>query len=241
MKPLGHKNYGSIPHLLGSKLGPGDHHVHEGQHRICTEKVRDKHDVIIIQEKYNGSNVGIAKNNGQILALTRSGWLADSSPYHQHHIFAEWVRKEYSMFDSLLNEGERIAGEWLYQAHGLKYKISTHPFLAFDFFDVQNNRLGFQEFDFRIHTSIPVPRSWFFPAMAVPVSKAIEFINRLTSHRISCKETPEGVIYRVERKGKVDFLAKYVRPDFEPGKYLPEMSGNDPVYNCELSQFLNNE
>ena len=43
-KPLGGKAYGSIPHLIGSRVGPGDHHCHEGQARIATEKVRDKHD-----------------------------------------------------------------------------------------------------------------------------------------------------------------------------------------------------
>lgn len=36
---------------------------------------------------------------------------------------------------------------------------------------------------------------------------------------------PEGVVYRVERKGKVDFLAKYVRPDYPTGQYLPGTEG----------------
>jgi hypothetical protein len=35
----------------------------------------------------------------------------------------------------------------------------------------------------------------------------------------------------VERNGKVDFLAKYVRSDFEPGRYLPEISGKGEVFN----------
>ena len=45
----------------------------------------------------------------------------------------------------------------------------------------------------------------------------------------------EGIIYRVERRFsgnyKVDFLAKYVRPDKVDGSYLPEMSGGEPVWN----------
>ena len=56
MKPLNRKSYGSIPHLLGSKLGATDKYVHEGQHRIMTEKTRDKHDHVIVNEKYDGSN-----------------------------------------------------------------------------------------------------------------------------------------------------------------------------------------
>ena len=42
-KPLGQKAYGSIPHLHGSRRGPADKGVNEGQHRICCERRRDKH------------------------------------------------------------------------------------------------------------------------------------------------------------------------------------------------------
>lgn len=31
VKPLGGKSYGSIPHLPGSRLGPGDHHDNGGK------------------------------------------------------------------------------------------------------------------------------------------------------------------------------------------------------------------
>ena len=44
VKPFGRLSYGSIPHLPGSRLGSGDHHITEGQARILTVKTRDKHD-----------------------------------------------------------------------------------------------------------------------------------------------------------------------------------------------------
>ena len=50
-KPLGGKSYGSVPHLIGSRRGPMDFGVNEGQQRICCEKKRDRHDTIIVQEK----------------------------------------------------------------------------------------------------------------------------------------------------------------------------------------------
>lgn len=240
MKPLGHKNYGSIPHLIGSKLGPADRHVHEGQHRICTEKTRDKYDVIIVQEKYDGSNVGIAKKDGKIFALTRSGYLAHTSPYEQHHAFSKWVEQYRSLFDTVLNEGERIAGEWLYMAHGLKYKIEEgHPFVAFDLFTPDNQRNIYQEFQYRMPDEIHVPRYLYAAKKAVSIDRAIHFLNSDYYHPILCLDEPEGVVYRVERKGKVDFLAKFVRSNHESGKYFSEKTGNDPVYNCELSDFLN--
>lgn len=33
----------------------------------------------------------------------------------------------------------------------------------------------------------------------------------------------EGAVWRVERKGVVDFLCKYVRPDKVDGAYLPDV------------------
>ena len=68
-KPLGHKSYGSIPHLVGSRRGPRDYGVNEGQQRICCERARDKYDEIIVQEKLDGANVGIALKEGQILGF----------------------------------------------------------------------------------------------------------------------------------------------------------------------------
>lgn len=77
-KPLGRKAYGSIGHLPGSRLGPGDHHVHAGQGRICTLVARDRHDQIIVTEKVDGSCCAVAKVEGQILALGRAGYPAQT-------------------------------------------------------------------------------------------------------------------------------------------------------------------
>ena len=59
-KPLGKKAYGSIPHLPGSRLGSGDHHISEGQAKIATEKLRDKYDQLFVYEKLDGSNCSVA-------------------------------------------------------------------------------------------------------------------------------------------------------------------------------------
>ena len=59
-KPLGHKSYGSIGHLPGSRQGRDDVGIDPGQARIVLEKTRDRHDRIIVQEKLDGSNVAVA-------------------------------------------------------------------------------------------------------------------------------------------------------------------------------------
>ena len=43
----------------------------------------------------------------------------------------------------------------------------------------------------------------------------------------------EGMVWRTERKGKVEFLGKYVNPDFVPGKYFHE--DDSPEWNPGFS------
>lgn len=146
IKPLGYKAYGSIPHLPGSRLGEGDHHCHEGQAKIATEKVRDKHDIVIVQEKLDGSCCSVAKINGEIIALGRSGYEAKTSEYQVHHVFAEWVESEKTRFDLLLNEGERVVGEFLGMAVGTYYNLHHEPFVPFD---IMRGKYRFPFFIFR--------------------------------------------------------------------------------------------
>lgn len=235
MKPLGKKNYGSIAHLIGSKLGPGDHTIHQGQHNICTVKTRDKHDFIIVQEKYDGSNVGIANIDGGIFALTRRGYLAETSPFEQHHYFAKWVEANKSRFAAVVNPGDRLCGEWLLQAHGVTYQIETEPFIAFDYFQNSERITTSDLTNYLRPVGFTTPRIVAIGWEPRPIELMLRRLNVKTRHPVISNGYPEGLIYRVERNGRVDFLAKYVRNDFEPGIYLPEISGNDPVWNFNIS------
>lgn len=237
MKPLNKKNYGSIPHLLGSKLGKTDKYIHEGQHKILTEKTRDKHDFIIVTEKYDGSNVGIAKVNKKIIAITRSGYLAETSPYKQHYIFAKWVESQKDRFD-FIGEGERLVGEWLLQVHSIKYKIKGEPFIAFDYFTKENKRLSFYDFNnITILPNILIPNVIHANYSAFSTDNAMKELNKRTSGNFY-SENPEGVVYRIERKGKFDFAAKFVRSDFEAGKYCVGVDEANLMWNCPLSNCL---
>lgn len=226
-KPLGRKSYGSIGHLPNSRLGPSDSCVTEGQAKICTSKARDKHDTIIVQEKLDGSNVGVAFLNGRIHALTRAGYHARTSPYEQHYLFADWVEKNEKRFIRVLREGERICGEWLAQAHGTIYKLGKdfEPFAAFDIM-VGSTRKTFQEFSEQLDTVFQTP-TLLHCGSPFSVEDAMKIHEE---YRYPCDEI-EGVVYRVERHGKVDFLAKYVRPHKVDGKYLESVTGQPNVWN----------
>lgn len=226
-KPLGHKSYGSIPHFSTSKLGPGDYHCHEGQERIATVQTRDKHDIVIVQEKLDGGNVGIAKLNGEILALTRYGYLAYTSPYETHWIFEKWVMQNAKRFDALLYEGERVCGEWLFHAVGTRYNLPHEPFVAFDIMIGSQRESMFTaskrlcHHDFTLANTIHV-------GSALPIDSAIQLLD---TGKHGAIDPVEGVVYRVERNGKVDFLAKHVNANHKTGQYLPEFSNKPYLVN----------
>ena len=237
-KPLGGKSYGSIAHLPGSRMGPGDHKCHEGQERICLTKARDKHDRVIVQEKLDGSNVGVAKVGGRILALTRAGYLASTSPYAQHHRFGEWVAEHEARFDSVLDEGERICGEWLIQAHGTRYKLVHEPFVAFDIM-TGAKRTPFDEMCDRVNGAFIMP-ALISHGPPVTIEDAMAEIGEYGRH--GAIDSIEGAVWRVERyeqishgsaerRWVVDFLAKYVRPDKSDGIYLESVTNGPAVMN----------
>lgn len=233
-KPLGCKSYGSIGHLPNSRLGSGDWHVHEGQARIACVKPRDRHDRIIVTEKLDGSNVGVAKVGGQIVALGRAGYTAMSSPYEQHQFFAHWVESETERFAALLNEGERVCGEWLLLAHGTRYRIDNPArlFVAFDLMRGQKrapwNEVATRCGDAGVETAVVI-------SDGPPISA--EQAMRQLAPAFPADDELEGAVWRVERNGSFDFMAKWVRPDKQDGKYLRGIGSDADLWNIQMPTF----
>jgi RNA ligase len=224
-KPLGRKNYGSIGHLPNSRIGPGDHHVHSGQAEICCSKARDKYDRIIVTEKLDGSNCGVARIDGEILALGRAGYLAQTSKFEQHQLFASWVRVNAERFRGLLRDGERAVGEWMAQAHGTRYSLPHEPFVIFDVM-TGPDRASWDEVVGRCRAAaFTTPH-----VLSDGPPFAVERLESQVSYHGALDQV-EGAVWRVERTGQFDFMAKWVRPDKEDGKFLAEVSLQPAIWN----------
>ena len=228
-------NYGSIGHLPFSRLGPGEHHVPIGQEQIACFKVRDGNDLIIVQEKLDGSNVGVyMREDKAICAITRKGYACRSSNYPQHVYFHKYVELYQRRFQNVLRPRERIAGEWLLQAHGTRYDlIGRDPFVAFDIFTPENTRLPYFEFVARVMGSFSTPPLLHI-GESLPIKSALK---RLGDNGFyGALDGAEGIVYRVERRNKhgvgtVDYLAKYVRPDKIDGRRFPENNHGKTIWN----------
>jgi hypothetical protein len=221
MKPLGHKAYGSIPHLPGSKRGPGDHGLEEKQADILVNGRKGW--TIVAQEKLDGACVSVAKINGEIVALGRAGYLAASSPYPHMQRFDAWVRERRDRFERLfagVHCGERVVGEWVLMAHGLRYFVVNPDdlFVAFDIMVGHERALpGIVEARCS-DANIRGAHSYIAGTPTVCMS------------RFHAEGYAEGTVYRAieDKVGKIRFLGKWVRPDFEAGRYL---STEHPIWN----------
>lgn len=229
IKPLGIRAYGSIPHLPGSRRGPADKGLSEKQAEILTSRARDKHDYVIVQEKLDGSCVSVAKINGLIVPLIRAGYEASGSNYRQHHVFADWVKKNHTRFDMLLKEGERCVGEWLMEAHGTLYKLPHEPFVIFDIM-VGHSRMLAGDIRSRCSNQDFITPRWISFGPPVSIESVLSVLEP-SSH--GAVDGVEGAVWRVERKGIVDFLGKYVRQDKIDGKYLENITKQSPIYNWQ--------
>jgi len=223
IKPLGHKAYGHIPHLPGSRMGLGDHKASEGHNRFCQGPItkNDFINQIIVEVKTDGSCISIARKKGHIISLSRAGYLATTSPFEQHHLFAKWVDKNPSRFE-FLKEGERLIGEWLVQAHGTLYDLPHEPFIAFDIMvehsrtlvEERNERLKPYDFvlPYQLTNNGPQKIEDILPLLEIPHHGELDKV--------------EGAIWRVERvlrnkKNKKEvIICKFVRPDKVDGKYI---------------------
>lgn len=228
MKKVGGRLYGSIPHLPGSKLGEHDHFIHKGQAGILTGQSRGRN--IVVQEKLDGSCVGVIRHEGLLTPALRSGWSAISSPYRQHHHFHNWAMVNSHLFANL-DEGQSVVGEWLAQTHGTHYALRGPAFYAFDC----QTPIDAHPYRARLALHVLVEQ---FPGLERPITiyegpdppGVEEAWKLLLAHpqRLSSLEGPEGLMYRAETAGRVEFMAKWVRSDFEPGKYMfGENSGKE--------------
>jgi hypothetical protein len=222
--------YPRIGHLPGSRTGPGDRHLGLAiAARLTAEEQAG--DRVIVQEKLDGSCVVVCRREGRLVAMGREGRPAAESRNEGRRRFAAWAAENAGRFDAL-GEGERAACEWLPIAHGTRYALPHEPVALLDLFTADGRRSGIDAvIQFAGAAGLPRP-AVLHDGGALPVAEALA---RLGEHgRHGALDAAEGVVYRIERRGLVLSLGKWVRHGKQDGCYLADHTGLDHVHNTWL-------
>lgn len=224
MRVLGHKAYGSIPHLPGSRTGPSDRTVDAPAAQRLT--VSCGSDRVVVREKLDGTCVAIARHDGHILALGRDGGLASASRNVGRRAFARWVDAHATRFMELLHDGERFVGEWLALVHSTHYDLTHAPFVVFD---LMRGRERVLDAELRERARGLVLPALLHEGAACSVERAMKRLGVHGHH--GAREEAEGAVWRLERAGRVVLVAKYVRASKRDGLWLPDHTGEPPQWN----------
>jgi hypothetical protein len=114
-------------------------------------------------------------------------------------------------------------------AHGTRYALPHGPAVAIDGFGADGARWTLAEVQRRAAAlGLPLARV-LHDGAALPASLALALLGEHGHH--GAIDPAEGVVYRVERGGKVIGLAKHVRAGKVDGCYLADETGGAHVWN----------
>ena len=224
-----HKVYYTINHIPASRLGPSERCITDKQYEMLTRQAYSDNEIVIVQEKLDGSCVCAFRQNNEIYALGRAGDLANSSANESRRLWGNWVEANQHRFMDVLEEGERICGEWLAMVHGTHYQLQHEPFVAFDLFDAKNKELNYNTFTKRIKISGFISPFLIHHGEVCSLEQALNVLGK--GHHGSVIDKPEGLIWRLERNNKINFKAKYIFSDKVDGCYLTEKTGKAEIWN----------
>lgn len=208
--------YPRTPHLFGSKGTDDDKHLgeEESQRFLADES-------LIVEEKIDGTNVGIHFSDSSEMVLQCRGHLITEGMHPQYDLFKQWAAVKRRVLEETLENRFILFGEWVYARHSIHYRKLTHYFFEFDIYDKEEGvfldlerRLALLD-GTRIQT-VPVVHSGSVSRgdlgdLIGPSRFDSHFENPITRR---ADNLMEGLYVRTEADGFVTGRGKFVRPEF---------------------------
>ena len=208
--------YPRTPHLFGSRGTADDKHLGESE---SLRFVADRS--LIVEEKIDGTNVGIHFAADGKMALQCRGHLITEGMHPQYDLFKQWAVVKRPVLEDLLEDRRILFGEWVYARHSVLYRRLPHYFFEFDIYDKQAR--SFLDLSRRMELlegtgiqTVPVLHRGSLDCQGLlsligPSRFDSEFDNPLTKQ---ADDLMEGLYLRTEAAGFVTGRAKVVRPEF---------------------------
>jgi len=124
--------YPRTPHLLGSRLQPGD----DDLPLVPFNKLR--HQELVVEEKLDGANAAISfSGDGDLTLQSRGHFLVGGQRERHFDLFKSWAASRRDELWDILGDRFIMYGEWCYALHTIAYDRLPHYFLEFDIFNRQ--------------------------------------------------------------------------------------------------------
>jgi RNA ligase len=208
--------YPRTPHLFGSKGTDDDKHLGPDESK---EFIADSS--LIVEEKLDGTNVGIHFTPSGRMVLQCRGHEITEGMHPQYDLFKQWTAVKRPVLKAILSSRFIMYGEWLYAKHSVHYHELPHYFFEFDISDKDTGRF----LSLKKRLAMLGSRG----LMTVPVlhrgRAGLEHLRSLIKPSVfkSSFENPitgktdnlmEGLYCRTEAEGSVSGRAKMVRSEF---------------------------
>ncbi|PQO41971.1 RNA ligase family protein [Blastopirellula marina] len=208
--------YPRTPHLFGSRGTDDDKHLSEGDSlRLLADES------LIVEEKLDGTNVGLHFSADGKLVLQCRGHLITEGMHPQYDLFKQWSAVKRNTLEQRLADRYILFGEWIYAKHSVAYQRLPHYFFEFDIYDKQAS--AFLDWDQRrdilsgsgivtvpvIHRGQATRKQ--LESLIGPSQFGSRFENPFTGQT---DDRMEGLYLRTEADGFVTARAKSVRPEF---------------------------
>lgn len=112
------------PHFFGSKGTVDDKHLGESE---SLDFLTDNS--LIVEEKIDGTNVGIHFAADGELVLQCRGHLITEGMHPQYDLFKQWVAVKRHALEARLTDGYILFGEWVYAKHSVHYRHHVRNWL----------------------------------------------------------------------------------------------------------------
>ena len=234
MEETGLIKYPRTPHLMGSRLQPGD----EDLSQIPFSVIAGRH--LVVEEKCDGANSAISFSaDGEVLLQSRGHYLTGGYRERHYNFLKQWAGVHREAFYDVLGTRYIMYGEWMYAKHSVFYDMLPHYFLEFDILDRRTGMFLDTPSRRKLTEALPVvsvpvlaagmfqkqedllaysgPSRFISAEQRVHLREACEK-NGADADR-ACMETDltgnmEGLYLKVEEGGFVTFRLKYVRAEF---------------------------
>ncbi len=206
--------YPRTPHLFGSKGTEDDRHLGPMESAALVSDPS-----LIVEEKLDGTNVGIHFTSGGRLVLQCRGHEITEGMHPQYDLFKQWTAVKRPVLELILEDRFILFGEWLYAKHSVHYLALPHYFFEFDIYDKE--AAAFLSLDRRLEIldgsgmeTVPVVHRGPAEDLAGLIGPSLfgaRFDNPLTGE---IDDMAEGLYVRTEADGVVTARGKLVRPEF---------------------------